>query len=54
MAIYDHCHIVRFVLCEYQKINSSALPVIFISFKLVNEKINFRRQQRSRGTENRN
>ena len=34
-----------FVLCEYQKINSSALPVIFISFKIINEKINFQRQQ---------
>ena len=41
-----------FVLSEYQKINSSAIPVIFISFKIINEQINFRRQQLSRGTEN--
>ena len=41
------CHIAR-LLCEYQKMNSSALPAIFISFKTINEQINFRRQQLSR------
>ena len=43
---------VMFVLYEYQKTNSSTLPVIFISFKTINEQRNFRRQQLTRGTEN--